>query len=80
MCERGGKECVCVCVRGSVSGDERRECVGSIERKCGKFDKVDGVEKERKMCDSECGREKKSERKRVLRERRKSERVIGIRM
>lgn len=44
---------------------------GSIERKCGNFDKVDGIEKEKKVCDRECGRERKSERKRVLRERRK---------
>lgn len=46
--------------------------LGSIERKCGTFDRVNGVDKEKKMCDRECGRERKSERKRVLRERRKS--------
>lgn len=32
--------------------------LGSIERKCGTFDRVNGVEKEKKMCDRECGRER----------------------
>lgn len=54
--------------------------LGSIERKCGTFDRVNGVDKQKNMCDRECGRERKSERKRVLRERRKSERVTGMRM